>query len=186
MIKYIIRIIRKIIGTENIKNEIQTINFDLQYIKNELHELKKGMIFNNSIIDCEWLKYKNFSPGYWACDYACLYTLFRVLNDMRPKSILEFGLGQSSKLIQQYANYFNDVDAITCEHDTQWINFFNKHQNKDYKMNIVHFEIEEVIYKNKKTLTYKNLINNIGGGGVYMILSSLMVLMALIITLDLK
>jgi len=41
------------------------------------------MIFNNTIIDCEWLKYKNFSPGSWACDYAYLYTLFRVLNDMQ-------------------------------------------------------------------------------------------------------
>jgi len=162
----IINIIRRVIGTENIENEQQLILYEL---KHELSEIKKAFVFNNSIIDCEWLKYKNFSPGYWACDYACLYTLFRVLNDMRPKSILEFGLGQSSKLIHQYANYYNDVKAITCEHDSEWINFLKKNQ-KDYKIDILQMELEEVIYKNKPTLTYKDYINKlkinmVGGEG---------------------
>jgi len=154
MIKKIINLIRRIIGTN-----------DLQIIKYELTELKKATIFNNSINDCEWLKFKSFSPGGWACDYACLYTLFRVLNDMHPKSILEFGLGQSSKLLHQYANYFNDVTAITCEHDAEWSEFFNKHQNKNYYINLLHLELEEVLYKNKPTLTYKEFMNKLSNSG---------------------
>jgi len=185
MKKKILNIIRRIIGTVNLDNDLQIINQYLSneiiLINNELNLLKKAFVFNNSINDCEWLKYKSFSPGGWACDYSCLYTLFRVLNDMRPKFILEFGLGQSSKLIHQYANYFDDVTAITCEHNLEWINFFKKHQSENYNINLLHLELEEVIYKNKPTLTYKDYLNklnnNIGGGGVYLILYLLMVLM---------
>jgi len=164
MKKKILSIIRRIIGTEYIETNLQIINNKLNY---ELNEIKKAMIFNNSITDCEWLKYKNFSPGYWACDYACLYTIFRVLNDMYPKSILEFGLGQSSKLIHQYANYYNDVKAITCEHDVEWIQFIKNQMN--YKLNILQMELEEIIYKNKQTLTYKECINKLSNynGGVF-------------------
>jgi len=157
----IIKFIRRLIGIEALHNEIQIIKYDLKY-----GELKKAFVFNNSIIDCEWLKYKNFSPGSWACDYACLYTIFRVLNDMRPKSILEFGLGQSSKLIHQYANHFNDVNAITCEHDVEWIDFFKKNQSNNYNTNILHLELEEEFYKNKKTLSYKDYINKLSDSGM--------------------
>jgi 16S rRNA G966 N2-methylase RsmD len=158
--KKILSIIRRIIGIEDIKTNLEIINLKLN---NELNEIKKAIIFNNSITDCEWLKYRNFSPGYWACDYACLFTLFRVLNDMHPKAILEFGLGQSSKLIHQYANYFNDVTAITCEHDVEWVKFFNNHQ-KNYIIKLLHLELEEVQYKNKSTLTYKGLISKLFNG----------------------
>jgi len=164
MKKKILNFIRRIVGTVNLENELQIIKHKLNY------EIKTALLFNNSINDCEWLKYKSFSPGSWACDYSCLYTLFRVLNDMRPKSILEFGLGQSSKLIHQYANFFNNVNAITCEHDIDWINFFKKHQDNNYNINMLQMELEEVFYKDKPTLTYKDFINELsngkkGGGG---------------------
>jgi len=192
MKKKILSIIRRIIGTNNLETNLQIINHKLNCELNELKEIKKGLIFNNSINDCEWLKYKSFSLGGWACDYACLYTLFRVLNDMHPKSILEFGLGQSSKLIHQYASFFNDVNAITIEHDTEWIKFFNKHQSKSYNVNVLCLELEEMFYKNKPTVAYKNFLNKLGngeiwrGGGGNLILYLLTVLTAQIIFQDHK
>lgn len=119
-------------------------------------EILKAFIFNDSIKDCEWLKYKSFSAGQWAVDYGCLYTLFRVLNDIHPKNILEFGLGQSSKLIHQYANYYKDVNALTYEHDSKWIDFFYKGKSGDYNVNIYKTELEEVEYHGIKTLSYKD------------------------------
>lgn len=118
-------------------------------------EILKAQIFNNSITDSEWLKFKSFSPGGWAADYGLLYTLYRVLNGMSPQNILEFGLGQSSKLIHQYANYFN-INAITCEHDENWIKFFNDSKDGNYKINIQKVELDNIIYKGEKTQTYKN------------------------------
>lgn len=119
-------------------------------------EILKAFMFNDSIKDCEWLKYKSFSAGEWAIDYGCLYTLFRVLNDIHPKSILEFGLGQSSKLIHQYADYYADATAITYEHDENWIEFFCKGKTGDYKVNINKTELQSIEYKGETTLSYKD------------------------------
>ncbi|MBR6083396.1 MAG: hypothetical protein IKP62_10830 [Salinivirgaceae bacterium] len=126
-------------------------------------EILKASIFNDSIKDCEWLKYKSFSAGQWAVDYGCLYTLFRVLNDTHPKSILEFGLGQSSKLIHQYADYYTDATAITYEHDENWIKFFNKGKSGDYNLNVYKTELEELEYNGIKTLSYKNNCDELKG-----------------------
>ena len=119
-------------------------------------EVLKGLVFNNTISDSEWLQYKGFSPGAWAADYGLLYTLYRVLNGMKPQSIIEFGLGQSSKMIHQYANYYQ-VSAITCEHDNEWVKFFLNECGKNYPLNIKLIELKELVYKGYKTLSYKNI-----------------------------
>lgn len=112
--------------------------------------------FNNTIIDSHWLKYRSFSPGGWAVDYGLLYTLYRVLNGIKPKHILEFGLGQSSKMVHQYANYYQ-IEAVTCEHDNQWISFFNEGRDGDYNITIQKTELETITYKGMETLTYKDI-----------------------------
>jgi len=138
---------------ENQKNQKQMLDF----LSTQNKELLKSLLFNNSIVDCEWLKYKNFSPGSWAVDYAFLYTLFRALEGMKPESVLEFGLGETSKLIHQYADFYPNVYAITGEHDEKWIDFFLKNMNIKYDINIKKLELEEVIYKGENTLSYKNI-----------------------------
>ena len=77
-----------------------------------------------AIEDCERLKYKSFVPGEWAMDNSALYTLFIIINNMRPKSILEFGLGKSLFMIHQYDEFYEDVKQLTVEHDNEWIYFF--------------------------------------------------------------
>ena len=47
----------------------------LDRIERQQTEILKGLIFNNTISDSKWLKYKSFSPGSWAADYGLLYTL---------------------------------------------------------------------------------------------------------------
>ena len=135
----------------------------IQSSLDRLNDVFMAMKFNDSIRDCPWLQYKSFSPGGWAVDYGCLYTLFRVLNDAHPKNILEFGLGQSSKLIHQYANYYKDVTAVTYEHDSEWIDFFNKGRYGSYPVNIYKTELQESQYKNNKTLSYKNNCEELKG-----------------------
>ena len=112
--------------------------------------------FDDTINGCPWLKYKNLSAGGWASDYGLMYTLFRILNDTHPHRILEFGLGQSSKLIHQYANYYDDTYAVTYEHDDKWIDFFKNGLFDQYKINIHTTELEETVYKGENTLSYKN------------------------------
>ena len=136
----------------------------LDSLSKQNKELLKSSIFNDSIVDSKWLKYKSFSPGEWAVDYAFLYTLYRVLNDMHPKSIIEFGLGQSSKLIHQYAHFYENenANAITYEHDPNWIEFFKFNTDSNYSINVKIIELANVTYKGEATLSYKNIIQEFG------------------------
>src|SRR5690554_7298280 len=63
-----------------------------------LQELNWSNVFNNTISDSEWFKNKSISPGRSAVGYPLLYVLYRILNDVKPLNILEFGLGQSTKI----------------------------------------------------------------------------------------
>ena len=87
-------------------------------------EIVWAEVFNNTIRHSEWMQHINFSPGRWAVGYPFLYVLYRVLNEARPKRILDLGLGQSSRMIAQYAAASENIEHIIVEHDPEWINFF--------------------------------------------------------------
>ena len=146
-----------------IKNKIKSTNIykDWKRRGETQREILYGLIFNSTIRDSKWLKYKSFSPGGWAADYRLLYSLYRILDGLKPKRILEFGLGQSSKMIHQYANYYN-AEATTCEHDENWIGFFKEGKDGDYEVNIKNVELESISYNGFETLTYKNLHKEFG------------------------
>lgn len=119
-------------------------------------EILYAQRFNNTITDSEWLRHQNFSPGRWAVDYSFLFVLFKILNSMRPTNVIEFGLGQSSKMIHQYASYYQK-DAITIEHDKDWVDFFQKDKQGDYDINIKLMDLEMVNYKDTETRTYAEI-----------------------------
>ena len=119
------------------------------------NELLNAQRFNSTIIDSEWFRYRNLSPGKYAVDYTFFYTLYRVLSSVKPKRVLEFGLGQSSKMLHQYADFY-DAYAVTVEHDPLWADFFQKSKEGDYKVNIELLDLEVVNYKGISTETFKN------------------------------
>ena len=95
-------------------------------------ELLWSQIYHDTVLGSDWLKNNSISPGgprRWAVGYNFLYTLYRILNEMRPKQILEIGLGQSTKLTGQYADYF-DAKHLVVEHDLEWTKFFCKSWKK--------------------------------------------------------
>jgi hypothetical protein len=83
-------------------------------------------VFNSTITTSDWLHDKTFSPGRWAVGYPYLYVLYRVLNEIRPQGILELGLGQSTRMIAQYAEAHDDTRHVVVEHDQTWIDFFSR------------------------------------------------------------
>lgn len=76
-----------------------------------LEEIRWGQIYNSTIAGSEWLKDQSVSPGRWAVGYNYLYILYRILNDVKPTNILELGLGQSTKLMAQYAAFYGRKSA---------------------------------------------------------------------------
>lgn len=114
-------------------------------------------IFNNTITHSTWLIDKTFSPGRWALGYPALYVLYRVLNEARPKRILELGLGQSTRMIAQYTAAFDDVEHIIVEHDSDWIEFFKNDFQLSERSRIIQLDREMVPYKEAEAVrVFKN------------------------------
>ncbi len=117
-------------------------------------EILMSQKYHDTIADYDWIKYKGLAPGGYAVDYGFCYTLVRVLNMFQPKHILECGLGQSSRLVHQYAAHFN-ARAVTCEHSQEWTTFFLKEIDGRYPVNVQIVDLEDVEYHGYNTLTYK-------------------------------
>jgi hypothetical protein len=138
-------------GLKKFWNIFNLIHENNRYLK----EILYAEIFNSTITNSKWLKNKSFSPGRWAVDYAFLYTLYKVLNDVKPTNILEYGLGQSSKMIYQYVAHFTNAFAITIEHDEKWEKYFRNAIESEYEVNVKLAELDTVKYKGFDTLSYK-------------------------------
>jgi hypothetical protein len=157
---------RKAVG--EVKGEVQSAKRDFQKTaatqegiareaQRQSMRAANSLKFNSTIVNSKWLKQQNFTAGGWSMDNAGLFTIFRILNDMKPKNILEFGLGQSSKLIHQYADYNkNTVKALTIEHDQQWIDFFIN-ETDGYTLSIERHDIKKIDIDDTQTLSYSRL-----------------------------
>ncbi|MDR0649034.1 MAG: hypothetical protein LBF92_06835, partial [Synergistaceae bacterium] len=105
-----------------------------------LEEILWAQIFHDTIAGSKWLIDKSFSPGRWAVGYEFLYVLYRVLNSVRPKKILELGLGQTTNMLSQYVSAHEDVRHLIVEHDTEWIDFFRKEHDISERTKIIQMD----------------------------------------------
>lgn len=158
-------------NTENVNKELEiikqnsndiltAINFSKD-ISREIRNISKEILwaetFNNTVSGSNWLKDKSFSPGRWAVGYQYLYAVYRILNAVKPKRILELGLGQSTKLLSQYAKANREVKHIVVEHDQEWIDFYKKENEVAENTEILKIEREYRKYKSDdKVLAFKN------------------------------
>ena len=135
--------IRAILESQNLQNRMA-------------QESLAAITFSNAIQNSEWLKYKSFYPGRWAVEYTFLLTLFRIFEHHNFTNLLEFGLGQTSRMVHQYAAFHN-VPAITVEHDDEWIDFTRKDTHNAYPINVKVLPLEMVDYNGYKTRTYQGV-----------------------------
>ncbi|MBO7144839.1 MAG: hypothetical protein J6W13_08425 [Salinivirgaceae bacterium] len=149
----VLNFIRRIQGINSIQCELDELRKQIESYQREILNAHR---FSDTIKDSEWLKNKSFSAGGAALDYGALYTMYRILDSVHPINILEFGLGQSSKMIYQYTNHYDNSRAITYEHDEEWISFFKSIVKDLYPINIYKTELQETEYNGRKTLSYKN------------------------------
>ena len=123
-----------------------------------------GTIFNQVIKDSTWLKDTAFAAGRWAVGYQYLYAVYRILNEVKPQNILELGLGQSTKLISQYAAACPSVHHQIVEHDPLWMDFFRKNYNLPGNTEMVQLDREFVPYKEaEKVRVFKNFAETFKG-----------------------
>ncbi|MDO4265797.1 MAG: hypothetical protein Q4C63_04955 [Eubacteriales bacterium] len=155
-------------GQELIKKNTELI----QRVGKENHDASRfakeavwADVYHDTVAASEWLKEKTFSPGRWAIGYPVLYTLYRVLDEFKPKNILELGLGQSTKLISQYVASHEDVMHKVVEHDESWIEFFKNGNTISERTQIIHKQLDEMTLNDKEHIRcYKNFAEGIMPG----------------------
>lgn len=152
---------------ENIVAKLDSNNTNVLEFKkdilNKYQELNYADLLHDSIINCEWLKNKSFSLYGWAANYSFIYTLFRILDKAMPHSILEMGLGQTTRLTTQYvANKDNGANLMVCEHDKNWIDIYCHELAKSDNIQLNHCELEYFDYDGKQNDKYKNMLQIVG------------------------
>ena len=123
--------------------------------------------FRSAISGSPWLLRQSFMPGGWALDFSGLYLLYRILERMRPSKIVEFGIGESTKIFSQYADHYQETSFFTFEHDQQWMDFFQR----SFPLNgkncvIIERPLETISFHNTKTLRYSGNIGDYTGENI--------------------
>lgn len=115
---------------KKIKSLIEEFRQREKRILEATEEVIWANVYHDSIRGKEWLEKLSLNIGRWAGNYTFFYVLNRILNDCKPNSILEFGLGESSKFIATYIkNELKDTHHDIIEQDESWAeNFKNNFQ----------------------------------------------------------
>lgn len=160
----------------NARNEVHNVHVDVGSARNEIHAAHKDTalavhasdeavwahIFHDAALNSDWLLNKTFYAGRWAIGYQFLYVLFRVLNSARPSSILELGLGQSTKMITQYVASNSAAKHRVVEHDTSWISFFREENDICKQSEIIPVDLVTAPFEEDDTvLMYKDFAEKV-------------------------
>ena len=134
---------------------------DLCY--NELKELNYAHLLHDGMKESSWVKNRTFDLHNWAANYSFIYLLFRILDKIEPRNILEFGLGQTTKLTTQYIAYKNPGAYLNvCEHSLDWIKIYQPELPKHEHIRINHLDVEYFDYRRKRNDKYAGLLELVG------------------------
>ena len=127
-------------------------------ISQQNNELIWANVFHDTIKDREWLKNLSISPGRWAADYSALYVLTKILSDYKPKRIIEFGLGESSKIISAFLEHdLKDSEHLIIEQDVNWSTVFKDRFKLSEKSEILILPLETKIVKGFSVNSYTKI-----------------------------
>lgn len=135
--------------------------------KNEmalLQELDWANVYHDSIRGKVCLQNLPLNIGRWAGNYTFFYILNRVLSDCKPKSIIELGLGESSKFISVFLdNYLQQTRHLVIEQNAIWYENFtqNFRLSKHTEVKISHVVSKKV--NGVETMGYENIRETIQG-----------------------
>jgi len=139
-------------------NQFIEDHFHGEKIYRQCKEVEWANIFHDSIKGRKWLENLPIYPGRWAVNYSFLYILSRILVEYRPEKIIEFGLGESSKIISSFIeNEASSSRHIILEQNRGWIDSFTARFTLSKKSTILHMAVEEEIIHKEKVNCYKGL-----------------------------
>jgi hypothetical protein len=130
--------------------------------KNELllssREIEWAHYYHDSIRGIEFIENLNLNIGRWAGNYTFFYLLNRILNDYQPKSIIEFGLGESSKFVSKYIEHkLLDTQHIIVEQSKEWQESFLKRFDLSKNTSIDICELKQIEVNGFKVNSYSTV-----------------------------
>lgn len=152
-------------------NPIKVLRTIIDENRRMTKELLWANIFHDTILGSTWLQNTSFSPGRWAIGYPYLYVLYRVLNEVKPRCILELGLGQSTKMLAQYAKANTNSSHFVIEHDPRWINFFQSDVQLPSNSHLVQLGLSCSNFKGYNVTTYDNIRSYFGNSNQFDLIS---------------
>ena len=149
---------------KKIKNLVEEFRTRDENQKKQNNELIWANIFHDTIKDREWLKNLSISPGRWAADYSFLYVLVRILSDYKPKKVIEFGLGETSKIVSSFLdNDLTDSNYIILEQDESWIEVFKNKCQLSKKVELIHLPLKSKDVKGFSVNSYTGIEEKVDG-----------------------
>ena len=123
-----------------------------------LKELEWAHHYQNSIRGITFIENLNLNVGRWAGNYTFFYILNRILNEYKPKSIVEFGLGESSKFISRYIEFLlKDSNHHIVEQNKSWADVFETNFKLSENSKIFICEQNQINIKGFNINSYTNI-----------------------------
>lgn len=142
------------------RKNIDILRKGQEKINAQVAELEWAHIFHDTIKSKEWLKNVAISPGRWAGNYSFFYLLVRILADYKPETILEFGLGESTKIVSSFLeNELDSTSHMVIEQEAEWIKSFSERFLLTEKTSIACLSMRSRTIKGFETNVYEGLEN---------------------------
>ncbi|MBN2822957.1 MAG: class I SAM-dependent methyltransferase [Coriobacteriia bacterium] len=126
-------------------------------------EVLWAQVFASTIASSGWLHDRSFAVGRWAVGFPFLYVLYRVLDEIRPSRILELGLGQSTRMVAQYAEAHPGTTHVVVENDAEWRDFFLRSFRMGDATRLVMLDCEIVAYRGSEVRVYAEFASAVAG-----------------------
>ena len=134
-------------------NDVQNKSLELIF-----SELKYGLLFENSIKSSKWLRNKNFSLINSDSNFSFMYILYQILDKIKPENILEFSLGQTTKLTTQYVTSNKRSKLTVIDSNQDWIDIFSNSLTLSDNVHIAFCDLELFKFKSTENYRYKNIL----------------------------
>lgn len=113
-------------------DKMTEMQMQMQQLQGGIEDLSYARVWEDTCRDIDWIQdLPGISPGRWAVGYNYIYVMTRILDELRPRSVLELGLGISTTLISNYFRHHQEErsEHITIEQDAGWRDFYlTRHQ----------------------------------------------------------
>ncbi len=137
-----------------VKNLVQKVDGFIVDNKKIINELVYAQNFGRAISTCAWITDADIKAGDMAVNNQYLYTMFRAIDSKKFKSILDIGMGSTTKLISQYVSYAQNAKHYVIESDLDWIQFMKDYWRFSKETEIIQMNYKMVEYDDEQVRCY--------------------------------